>query len=81
MELNPGGVIAAVLIVVVIAIAICVAILALLDKFKVIRFHEKSGIFFYGIIAGIALAFIFITKDFNCSRKEEKGISDPAQVK
>jgi hypothetical protein len=64
MEIQTGGVIAVLLIIWFVATAAACAILKLLDSLKIIRFHEKSGILFYGIIAGTVITFVFFRKIF-----------------
>lgn len=79
MEINPGGAILAYLIIGVIASLACMGLLILLDTFKILRFHEKSGIIAYGIIGGIVLSILIFSTDLRCHKKNTTRINTESE--
>jgi uncharacterized membrane protein len=80
MEINPGGVIAVLLIVCAVATIACVALFILLNVLKVFRLGWSS-IALFSIIGGILLTFIFFTADFSCNKGESDRITTEPAVR
>jgi hypothetical protein len=69
MEINLTGAVIALLVIGCVASILCMGLLLLLNSLKILRFHEKSGVIFYGIIGGIIITFLLFKRDFGCSVK------------
>jgi hypothetical protein len=69
MEINPTGVILALLLVCFVASLLCMGLLWLLKLLNILRL-PAGGIIFYGLLGGIIVTFLLFTKDFNCGHRK-----------
>jgi hypothetical protein len=68
MEINPPGVILALLLIGFAATILCMGLLLLLQLLNILRL-PAGGIIFYGLLGGIVITFFLFTRDLYCQNQ------------